>query len=554
MDPKKALTFVVDDEFDILDTLGQAAEMDWMTSQRPNHSLYFADPKKALEVFRRLNASQRFGLGLKTDDLGTLVDGYFLEGNLKFIDRDIGETKLAIPEEVLQSLGGMTVTSAIVDYRMPGLTGHELLTKIYETDQRVVPAILTGRADRQEVINLWRDQQVEPLVCFRKPITGAEFTRFLTHSRKEYENPKTREGRIHPYDISTLDSEMKNMIDSFSFYLTRLGRSLDDEVLKRKLTGKQDQIVKELITPIYKREAEQLQNFWTQYATMKGALPEDQQLNIDRYAREKLISHFLGSAFIWKAHEKTLGYAGDYRLMIDLYQNVPEADTTIGLLIDKWTKSIPASQAVRHRLEYTASTLDATAQEFNGDVRMLLIAAGPAYGTREWLNRVTRPISGHVTLLDQDPEALDYAQNGINSTAAARSGFRSYIAPTPISKIFGKTFEEILTEVHGLKNLINADGVLDYLDDSISSMLILFACRLLDSKGTFTGGNMANTDKMSTEYQKVVGRWDLPGYRTPEHMLQIGRNVADTLGMPFTIRVDQNPDGRQLYLVMKRTT
>ena len=44
--------------------------------------------------------------------------------------------------EIIQEHGPFTVV--VSDYRMPGMDGHELITEIRKTDQRVICAMLTG--------------------------------------------------------------------------------------------------------------------------------------------------------------------------------------------------------------------------------------------------------------------------------------------------------------------------------------------------------------------------------------------------------------------------
>jgi extracellular factor (EF) 3-hydroxypalmitic acid methyl ester biosynthesis protein len=217
----------------------------------------------------------------------------------------------------------------------------------------------------------------------------------------------------------------------------------------------------------------------------------------------------------WIAHRarsKPSGFAGDYEMLIKLYDEATPA-CGLGGYLDLCILDLPLARAVRSRLAGARRFLIQEIESRRTDVRILDIACGPCREYLDWpIRDGTQSIE--IVAMDSDPKALEYidthvAKNLTGSTklrAVRYNAFRTRSAAATVRK-FGKF--DILYSV----------GLCDYLsDEHLVTMLAAWRETLND------GGMLYVAFKDTERYDQTPYQWHLDWFffqRTLDDVLRL---------------------------------
>jgi extracellular factor (EF) 3-hydroxypalmitic acid methyl ester biosynthesis protein len=159
-----------------------------------------------------------------------------------------------------------------------------------------------------------------------------------------------------------------------------------------------------------------------------------------------------------RARTKPNGFAGDYEMLIKLYDEATPA-TGLGGYLDLCILDLPLARAVRTRLAGIRAFLLAELARRSGDVRILDIASGPCREYEDWPARAT-PGTLEIVALDSDPLALEH----VNGQVAPRLGERTRLTATRYNALRTKAAEATVRKF-GRFDVIYSVGLCDYLSD-----------------------------------------------------------------------------------------
>lgn len=261
-----------------------------------------------------------------------------------------------------------------------------------------------------------------------------------------------------------------------------------------------------------------------------GDILQFERRNIDKfeskiYKLKKIFEkryrqYFLYGEFIRRSFEKPYGYAGDFKIIDDIYQNQPR---TIGFdrLWDNYFQQLAAPKAIRERKEdFKKIIINFVKEHRNKNIRIMNLASGPAREIKELIEGDSDGLFPNVIFdcYDFDISALDYAKQLLDKKSNV-----NFFQKNAIRLALKKDIREDIT---GSYDLIYSTGLFDYLDERIAVRLVNNLGKVLKKDGLMVISNA--TDKYnnpSAGWMEWVADWYLI-YRSNVEFKQIFLNAG----------------------------
>jgi extracellular factor (EF) 3-hydroxypalmitic acid methyl ester biosynthesis protein len=252
------------------------------------------------------------------------------------------------------------------------------------------------------------------------------------------------------------------------------------------------------------------------------------------------------SKFLTRTNTKPRGYPGDSEMMSMVYRDMYEGDTIFQKLMHKHPIETKSAQAVRNRktmLTKLISSLRTNNPELENEIQMLSVASGPA---RELENIIISPehcSEFHITLLDQDTDALNEASLCIRRI---ENRFDHKIDYRLINESV-RTMLRIknLNQVWGEFDFIYSMGLFDYLSTRVAEAVVEKLYTLLKPGGRMVIGNYHEKNPTKT-YMDYWGDWVLY-YRSEEDFKKIAEPLE---GCQKDIIFEDS--GCQMFLIVNK--
>ncbi len=276
--------------------------------------------------------------------------------------------------------------------------------------------------------------------------------------------------------------------------------------------------------------------------------PATRDASVENFSRALLQPYLLEAPVLERAFRKPLGYPGDYRVMIYIYDNDFEGATLFGKAVHKAAVMTAASKAVRGRKDLLKAIMQEKFQSLRTrrtPMRILSVAAGPARELKEFLEGLSPEDTLEIVLFEQDKQALAHSNRELRSLIARRrmSRVRLFSLRDTITNLLG---DSDLLRPTAPYDLVLASGLYDYLKPHNASRLTRKLFDLLDLGGDLLIGNFAhsNTTRWIMENQLA---WYLQ-HRTEEEILAF----ADLCDPGRQLEVISEPNGVNLFLRARR--
>lgn len=242
---------------------------------------------------------------------------------------------------------------------------------------------------------------------------------------------------------------------------------------------------------------------------------ETQIYKLKKIFEKRYRPYFLYGDFIKWSFNKPYGYAGDYRIIDDIYLNQP---TTTGFdrLWDNYFQQLAASCATRERKEdFKKIIVDFVKNRKNKPIRIMNLASGPAREIKEILDNDEEVLFSKAIFdcYDLDENALEYARQLIGRPQTV-----NFIRKNAIRVALKK---DIASEISWDYDLIYCSGLFDYLDKKIAVRLVSNLKKLIKRGGILIIANAAEKfNNSSASWMEWVAEWYLI-YRTEAEFISI---------------------------------
>jgi extracellular factor (EF) 3-hydroxypalmitic acid methyl ester biosynthesis protein len=282
-----------------------------------------------------------------------------------------------------------------------------------------------------------------------------------------------------------------------------------------------------------------LETFKIQVRQYDKGMPSEYIPMMWGYVFKELFPYFMRSRLAERAYYKPKGYAGDFKMMEQIYRMTPDGDGKLGRLIDGWLlKQIPP-QAVRNRRVLLRRLLDRLCRERLHQERPLHImnlACGPSRELFDLLADCDYSQYLNVLCIDIDSEALQFANQHVN-TVPHQASVR-FMHENVIKWALGRAKHDL-----GHQDIIYSSGLCDYLDRRLMISLIESCYGQLTAGGVLVVGNFtpANPDR---QFMDNIMYWRLI-HRDEHEMRQLF--AASSFG--DQVELITEPEGVNLFAI-----
>ncbi|MBU9888975.1 MAG: class I SAM-dependent methyltransferase [Candidatus Omnitrophica bacterium] len=229
----------------------------------------------------------------------------------------------------------------------------------------------------------------------------------------------------------------------------------------------------------------------------------------------RLRKEFLHGDYVIRSLNKPYGYAGDFKIIDDIYQNDPQTQG-FGRLFDNYYQAAAISVAVRNRKEdFKKIILSAVKKHGHSTMRIMDLASGPCRELQELLKGDLRDFPEvFFDCYDQDENAWDHAKNLLREDARRVTFVKENVVRIALKK-------NIETQMPQRYDLIYSTGLFDYLDKRIAKRLVENLRKLLKPDGVLAISDVREKYKNpSVHFMEWVGDWNLV-YRPDDEFRQI---------------------------------
>ena len=241
--------------------------------------------------------------------------------------------------------------------------------------------------------------------------------------------------------------------------------------------------------------------------------------------------------FYDRCYNKPLGYAGDYAMMVMMYDMQPQGPDFLSQCIHMAGVREAECGAARNRIRYIQEKISMTQKANPGKtIKVLSVASGPA---REVMNLVLDSeklgidlSTVEIHLLDQDKNSLAHAEETI--TKAIKQTY-SKITVKYINSSVGSILKREFKE-EGY-DLIYSAGLFDYLNDSTSRKCAQELYLKLSPGGNLVIGNFREGPNRFT--MDIIMDWVLI-YRTEDELKEMFKEISPAMHIeaePLTINL-----------------
>jgi len=243
------------------------------------------------------------------------------------------------------------------------------------------------------------------------------------------------------------------------------------------------------------------------------------------------------------ARFKPHGYAGDYEMLCRICEDYC-CDHPLGRAFDRYFQNQAAPQAVRSRTEQTAAALASHCLGHGGGAyRVVSVGSGPAIDVHWALEMLPedRRKGWQVTLLDLDPDALDFARRRLEPLVPEKA------LRCVRSNLFRLAQDSGLGEELGRPALLVCSGLFDYLDEESAVAMLRVFWQQLAEGGVLLVGNFAPHNP-TRAYMEWIGNWYLT-YRTAEEVERLGFRAGIS---PNCLVIGSERLGVDLFLIARK--
>ena len=291
-----------------------------------------------------------------------------------------------------------------------------------------------------------------------------------------------------------------------------------------------------------------LQEIIKPLSDITAAFSYEQHVEHKRFFRDAVGDVVAATPFVNRSIEKPLGYSGDYKMMLMLYDYQDIGESLFHQFFHRFVCSQPTAMANRNRIQYLSAVLRKkyaeAKQRGQNTFNISSIACGPAREIYEFVKHIEfdSECVVNIRLLDLEEKALGFAEQSFSELDIVGKGVNiSYIKTDAVVACLRETDD--LSTIDDTDCLISA-GLFDYLTERVSRKMISVFCNRLRPNGSLLIGNI-NTTSPDIFSMGYFMDWELI-LRTPEDLL----NLVDpeSINKAVTATVDAEPIGLNLFL------
>jgi extracellular factor (EF) 3-hydroxypalmitic acid methyl ester biosynthesis protein len=274
------------------------------------------------------------------------------------------------------------------------------------------------------------------------------------------------------------------------------------------------------------RLIEQWRTLWLRGNEIVSGLMDDRdRREATKEFTELVLTPEMRAGAIWdRSYAKPMGYPGDFRIMNQVYDDENVGSGVYQKLVHRL--GLHVAECIDTRMQVVRSHIAEVVRSRGQDrpARILSLGCGSAREIETFLSGPSaRAGRSEITLVDQETQALGYAYDAAYPHALKLGGLSRV-------QCMNVSFTDVLRTNGGLQDVVPQDmiysvGLLDYLSDRRSRMLVQKLYDTLAPGGLLIIGNMNETPLSNLWPMEFLADWTLI-YRNDAEM----RGWAEGLG------------------------
>jgi len=245
---------------------------------------------------------------------------------------------------------------------------------------------------------------------------------------------------------------------------------------------------------------------------------EKRVYKLKRFFIRRLRKYFIHGHYITNSLEKPYGYAGDFKIIDDIYHN-RSPQTGYSKMWDNYFLRMGPSISTRNRRQDFKKIIIDFIKKRDGAVRIMDLASGPCRELKELFDEYPNEMKKvKVDCYDFDDHAIAYAKNLMCGIEGVQF-FKKNALRMAIKK-------NIKDDIPYEYDFIFSTGLFDYLNERVATKLVTNLKKVLRKDGVMCISNYGDKEKNPWAHlMEWVCEWDLI-YRTEDEFKDLFVNAG----------------------------
>jgi len=316
----------------------------------------------------------------------------------------------------------------------------------------------------------------------------------------------------------TINKALEKETENIKAILTEI-KGLCDDFDK---TPHDEMTIRKLIADLLKKYSNKIDGHFLKTLEIIRTFSKEEYTLHQKYYQKELVPFFELSPYNRRVYEKPFGYPGDYIMMLYLYDNGYEGDSTFAKFIHRYSMGVPTAKANHNRRIFYRKQIETALSNITAP-KITSIACGPAVEIIEALKNNKNINGASFICLDFEKRALEHVKNEIEKLEALNN--MKYDIKFIAADVRDLLKTDKLDSLFEDQDLIYSSGLIDYFSDKISEKMIASLFKKLRGDGTLIVGNVSDEDK-SLAYTEFLGEWVL-NRRSEEGMRKLTNKITE---------------------------
>ncbi|MCK4463788.1 MAG: hypothetical protein KAU58_05710 [Candidatus Omnitrophica bacterium] len=241
---------------------------------------------------------------------------------------------------------------------------------------------------------------------------------------------------------------------------------------------------------------------------------KDKVYKLKRFFINRIRKPFMRGVYIEWSLRKPFGYAGDFKIIDDIYLNTPST-TGFARLFDNYFQMSAICVAVRNRKEdFKKAIINLINNRQNCSVRIMNLASGSCREAKEIIASNTLVNKDVIfDCYDNDKKAVEFANSLL--------GYFSNVYIIKKNALRVAATKSVESDTAQKYDFIYSTGLFDYLTYKVSVRLVRNLKKLLKTNGILAISNVRDKySNPSVHFMEWVGDWNLR-YRTDDEFKKL---------------------------------
>jgi extracellular factor (EF) 3-hydroxypalmitic acid methyl ester biosynthesis protein len=341
----------------------------------------------------------------------------------------------------------------------------------------------------------------ELILQFSKRFLDVPYIENISEAVRDREETHAYLEALRQYDM--VSGEFKALVSDWRMYMTRLRQRLDAETVKSRYRENDEQIY--FLKGIESSVKEDLFAYIQRLNTLTDPLDRKQSILFKKYFRENMEPFLRTSPFVASVIDKDRGYAGNFEIIKQFFDDPYKGDTLFGKLVNRLALSLDAVTAHQDRINFLYDTITSMYGRSQGPFSLFVLGSGPGEEILRFVEQTEftpeKPVQ--AALLDMDAFALVDFKDHIQYLDARHFELIT-LNRNLLNIIAGRDKDPVDTKF----SLTYCAGMFDYFSQKVCKRIIRYLMQHTRPGGLIIVTNV-HKNCFSRAFMDYGGEWEL---------------------------------------------